>query len=65
MYPFARSLLYCFNLSEISSTGLLFPELKRNTVILLHVYEDFSEKVQQPKCSTGIKVTAALKTVNN
>ena len=43
----------------------VFPELKCNIVILLHVYRDFSEKVQQPECSTGIKVTAALQTVNN
>ena len=28
---------------------LLFPELKCNIAILLHVYRDFSEKVQQPK----------------
>ena len=43
----------------------VFPELKCNIVILLHVYRDFSEKVQQPECSTGIKVTASLQIVNN
>ena len=67
MYSFTRSLPRCIiiNYEEIAATGLLFPYLKYNIIVSLHVHHDVTLDTLQTVFPNRIQAAAAKQTIIN